>query len=59
MRSVGWVLSTHSSLDFGKGNGFDTGAASGLLVGVSLERREALATTQHPSWAWQRKPMSC
>lgn len=56
---MGWVSSTHSSLDLCEGNGFDRGAASGLLVGVSLERREALAITLHPIWAGQREPVSC
>lgn len=54
-----WSVNTQSSLDFCKGNGFDRGAASGLLVGVNLERKKALATTLYPSCAGQRKPVSC
>lgn len=56
---VGWESSTHSSLDLCKHNGFDRGAVLGLLVGVSVGRIEALATTLHPSWAGRRKSVSC
>lgn len=52
-------VSEVSMWDLCEGNGFDREAALGLLVWVSLERREALVATLHPSWTGQREAVSC